>query len=147
MVATSGPTTRSRRRTGRIPRSRWSTSVRTPEAKILGEWSWDQRRKTAQSTRSQSLRWYALLLSIVGGLVPLLTALFSRPDWPWFTTALGWINFGQLGYVLLAIAAGCVLLDRYFGYSTSWMRYVVAMQAIERRVRRSVSTGRCWRGN
>ncbi len=64
--------------------------------------------------------------------MPLLTALFSRPDWPWFTTALGWINFGQLGYVLLAIAAGCVLLDRYFGYSTSWMRYVVAMQAIEK---------------
>jgi hypothetical protein len=34
--------------------------------------------------------------------------------------------------VLLGIAGGFVLLDRYFGYSTGWMRYVLAMQAIEK---------------
>jgi hypothetical protein len=48
--------------------------------------------------------------------VPLLVALFGgRLDWRWFTTAFGNVRFGQLGYLFLAIAAGLVLMDRYFG--------------------------------
>ena len=103
------------------------------ERKVLAEWSWYQRKKQWNAGRSQWLRWLALLLSILGGLVPLLIALFSgRPDWPWFTRAFGSVQFAQLGYVLLAVAAGFVLMDRYFGYSTAWMRYIVAMQTIEK---------------
>jgi len=103
------------------------------EMKVAAEWSWYQSKKKWNSDRSQWLRWLALLLSILGGLVPLLIALFSgRPDWWWFTRAFGSIRFAQLGYVLLAMAAGFVLMDRYFGYSTAWMRYIVAMQTIEK---------------
>src|SRR5260221_7944336 len=69
------------------------------EKKIFAEWSWYQSHKQWQSSRSQWLRWVALLFSITGGVVPLLTALFSgRPDWPWVPRALGAIRFGQLGY-------------------------------------------------
>lgn len=103
------------------------------EKKTLAEWSWYQGKKKWNSDRSQWLRWLALMFSILGGLVPLLVALFSRiPDWQWFMAAFGTIRAGQLGYVLLAIAAGFVLLDRFFGYSTAWMRYIVAMQTIEK---------------
>ena len=42
------------------------------------------------------------------------------------------IRFSQVGYVLLGIAGGLVLLDRFFGYSSGWMQYIVAMQAIEK---------------
>src|SRR6266478_10257769 len=89
------------------------------ERKVFDEWSWYQINKTWQAKRSQWLRWLALAFSIVGGIVPLVTAAFNgRPDWPWLPRALGSIRFGQVGYVLLAIAAGFVLMDRYFGYST-----------------------------
>src|SRR3954468_4887754 len=103
------------------------------ERKVQSEWLWYQRKKRWNSDRSQWLRWLALMLSILGGLVPLLIALFSgRPNWWWFARAFDTVRFAQLGYVLLAVAAGFVLMDRYFGYSTAWMRYIVAMQTIEK---------------
>jgi hypothetical protein len=103
------------------------------EKKILAEWSWYHDKKQFNAGRSQWIRWLALVFTIVGGLIPLLIALFSgRPEWPWFMTAFGAIRIGQIGYLVLAIAAGFILMDRYFGYSTAWMRYIVAMQTIEK---------------
>jgi hypothetical protein len=102
------------------------------EAKIHGELSWYYRRKHGRASTSQALRFSAVALSVLGGLVPVLVSLFgSRPSWGWlgpFAT----VRFGQLGYLLLAAAGGLFLLDKYFGYSTGWMRYIVAMQAIEK---------------
>ena len=89
-------------------------------------------KKKGRSSVSQSLRFSALILTVLGGLVPLLIAVFEAPpDWPWLSWAAG-MRFGQVGYVLLALAGGLVLLDKYFGFSTGWMRYIVAMQAIEK---------------
>jgi hypothetical protein len=102
------------------------------EKTIEGELAWYIRKKLGRSKTSQRLRWSALVLTVLGGLVPLIIALFGdRPSWPWIESFAA-IRFGQLGYLLLAIAAGLVLLDRFFGYSTGWMRYIVAMQAIEK---------------
>ena len=102
------------------------------ERAIENELSWYIRKKKGRSTTSQRLRFCAVIFSVLGGLVPFLIALFgSRPQWAWLR-AFPDLRFGQLGYLLLAIAAGFVLLDRYFGYSTGWMRYIVAMQSIEK---------------
>ena len=102
------------------------------EAKIHNELAWYFSKKTGRSKTSQRLRLSAVVLSILGGLVPLVIALFGgRPSWGW----LGWfgdVRFGQLGYLFLALAGGLILLDRYFGFSTGWMRYIVAIQAIEK---------------
>ena len=99
---------------------------------IEGELGWYLRKKKGRSSVSQSLRFSALILTVLGGLVPLLIAVFEAPpDWPWLSWAAG-MRFGQVGYVLLALAGGLVLLDKYFGFSTGWMRYIVAMQAIEK---------------
>lgn len=99
------------------------------EVKIEGELDWYRRNKKGRATTSQRLRFWAVSCTILGGLVPVVVAAVGeRPafldGWP--------IRFGQLGYVLLGIAGGFVLMDRYFGYSTGWMRYVLAMQAIEK---------------
>ncbi len=39
---------------------------------------------------------------------------------------------GQLGYLFLGLAAACVGLDRFFGFSNGWMRYVTTKMMIER---------------
>jgi SMODS and SLOG-associating 2TM effector domain 2 len=36
------------------------------------------------------------------------------------------IDFGQLGYVSAALAAATLGLDRYFGFSSGWVRYILA---------------------
>jgi hypothetical protein len=102
------------------------------EQTIENEHSWYVRNKRSRSITSQRIRLLAVVLSVLGGLVPLVVALFGEePEWI-TNSPFADIRFGQLGYLLLAIAAGLVLLDRYFGYSTGWMRYIVAMLAIEK---------------
>jgi hypothetical protein len=93
------------------------------EAKIHNELSWYVDKKAGRAKTSQRLRFSAVVLSILGGLVPLLIAMFGgQPSWHWLSL-LGDVRFGQLGYVFLAITGGLILLDRYFGYSTGWMRF------------------------
>jgi hypothetical protein len=41
-------------------------------------------------------------------------------------------DLGQLGYLFLAFAGAFVLFDRFFGYSTAWMRYVATMIELEK---------------
>lgn len=99
------------------------------EAKIEEELAWYRRNKKSRADTSRRLRFWAVSCTILGGLVPVVVAAMGeRPaffnGWP--------VRFSQMGYVLLGIAGGFVLLDRFFGYSTGWMRYVLAMQAIEK---------------
>jgi hypothetical protein len=102
------------------------------EKKIQDELNWYYRKKSGRSVTSQALRFFAVILSVLGGLVPVLVSVFgSRPRWHGLDSFAN-LRFGQLGYLFLAIAAGLFLLDKYFGYSTGWMRYIVAMQAIEK---------------
>lgn len=102
------------------------------ESKIHNELSWYFGKKKGLARTSQRLRFSAVVLSIFGGLVPLLIAMFGgRPSWPWLAPVDD-VRFGQLGYLFLAVAGGLLLLDKYFGYSTGWMRYIVAIQAIEK---------------
>ena len=101
------------------------------EFTINNELGWYIAKKRGRSTTSQRLRFLAVTFTVLGGLVPLVIALFGdRPAW--LPAAFAGVRFGQAGYLLLALAAGFVLLDRYFGYSTGWMRYIVAMQSIEK---------------
>jgi hypothetical protein len=118
----------------------WSGDVSAPleslrqyaEKKIRDDLNWYYRNKSRRSVTSQGLRFSAVVLSVLGGLVPVLVSVFgSRPEWRWLDHFEN-LRFGQLGYLFLAIAGGLFLLDKYFGYSTGWMRYIVAMQAIEK---------------
>jgi hypothetical protein len=38
---------------------------------------------------------------------------------------------GQLGYVMLALAAACVGFDHFFGLSTGWMRFMVTEMSLQ----------------
>jgi hypothetical protein len=80
---------------------------------------------------SQALRLGAIFFVTMGGLVPLLRA---AQIWPLdgATGKTPYVDLGQVGYVSFAAAAGCIALDRFFGLSTSWMRYITTAFAIQR---------------
>ncbi len=89
------------------------------------QWYWDKKRKKAGM--SMFLRFVAIILFVLGGLVPIVKATL-----PAAVVATFPFDFGQSGYLLIGIAAGCVGLDRFFGYSTGWIRYVTTAMAIEK---------------
>ena len=88
---------------------------------------WYYRKKGIKARMSTSLRFVSILLFVVGGLVPIVKATLPAS----VTTTLPF-DFGQAGYLLIGIGAGCIGLDRYFGYSTGWIRYITTAMAIEK---------------
>jgi SMODS and SLOG-associating 2TM effector domain 2 len=70
---------------------------------------------------------FAGTLRIMGGLVPIIKATLHQTEIDRIP-----FDFGQAGYLLIAEAAGCVGLDRFFGYSTGWIRYITTAMAIEK---------------
>jgi SMODS and SLOG-associating 2TM effector domain 2 len=89
------------------------------------QWYWDKKR--AKAHMSMFLRFVAIILFALGGLVPIVKATL-----PPAITAKFPFDFGQSGYLLIGVAAGCMGLDRFFGYSTGWIRYVTTAMAIEK---------------
>jgi SMODS and SLOG-associating 2TM effector domain 2 len=87
------------------------------------KWYWDSKR--AKAATSMGLRFVAIVLFVLGGLVPIVKATLP-------TTVQFSFDFGQSGYLLIGVAAGCMGLDRFFGYSTGWIRYVTTAMAIEK---------------
>jgi SMODS and SLOG-associating 2TM effector domain 2 len=72
---------------------------------------WYLEDKKRKARYSKTLRLASLTLAILGGAIPL-----AAPILPGLNPAIG--------YLLLALAAGFQLIDKYFGYSSAWMRYV-----------------------
>jgi hypothetical protein len=88
---------------------------------------WYYAKMKRKAKMSSTLRFAAILLFVLGGLVPIIKA--TLPD----STIKGIpFDFGQAGYLLIGVAAGCVGLDRFFGYSTGWIRYTTTAMAIEK---------------
>jgi hypothetical protein len=76
------------------------------------DWYYTEKRTKARWSRG--LRTLTAILVTLGGLVPIAALAVGRPV------------LGNWGFVLLGLAAGCTAYDRYFGYSSSWLRYMVA---------------------
>jgi hypothetical protein len=89
------------------------------------QWYWDKRR--AKANMSMCLRFLAIVLFVLGGLVPIVKATL-----PAAVVAKFPFDFGQAGYLLIGVAAGGMGLDRFFGYSSGWIRYITTAMAIEK---------------
>ncbi|MBK8459154.1 MAG: SLATT domain-containing protein [Micropruina sp.] len=74
-------------------------------------------RKAQKSRLSKALRLGSIILAVIGGAIALASPL------------LGGLRNASAAYLFFAVAAGLQLIDRYFGYSSSWSRFVAtAMQ-------------------
>ena len=88
------------------------------EARAVETIHWYLRDKKPKRWASRLLRAGAVVFAVAGGVLPLLTASVHGID-------------PSLGYVFLALAAGCVAFDHFFGLSAGWIRDIVALQALQ----------------
>jgi len=75
--------------------------------------AWYMKEKEQKARWSRRLRAVALILATLGGAVPVVALAAHRSD------------LGNWGYPLLALSAGAVAYDRFFGYSSAWQRYLL----------------------
>ncbi|WP_460848143.1 SLATT domain-containing protein [Phytohabitans suffuscus] len=80
---------------------------------------WYMAEKRLKARWSRRLRSLAIVLATLGGAVPVVALASHRPE------------YGNWGYLLLALAAGAVAYDRFFGYSSAWLRYVATATLIQ----------------
>ena len=102
--------------------------------------NWYLRNKIWPRRLSRLLRFLAILFGVLGGLAPLVagTTLFGDGS-----PALSGAN--QWGYILIALAAASLVFDRYFGFSSSWMRYMTAQMALQRALEKFQLSWGLWR--
>lgn len=107
-----------------IPPGRWQEGEALEllrdwaEARAVETIAWYLRDKRSKRWASRLLRAGAVVFAVAGGVLPLITSSLSGVD-------------PNLGYVFLALAAGCVAFDHFFGLSAGWMRDIVAVQALQ----------------
>ena len=81
--------------------------------------SWYTREKQAKARWSRRLRFVSIALAALGSIAPFASVSFDRPSYAFW------------GYPCLALAAGCVGIDKAFGFSSSWMRYQAAAAKVQ----------------
>jgi hypothetical protein len=94
---------------------------------------WYYAKKPWKAWASQLLKFLTLVATGLGGLLPIVSAtgLFSRGA----TDAQGQLvrnlQVNQFGYLCFGLAAVFLAFDKYFGYSTGWMRYITTAMSLE----------------
>lgn len=83
---------------------------------------WYEDKKKWKAHMSRTLRVGAILLTMIAGLVPAAIGVLEVQTQ----------SYIQLPYLFLGLAAGCVGFDKFFGFSTAWMRKITTSMALER---------------
>lgn len=86
--------------------------------------AWYASKRPSKRLWGRMLRLLAILLAAVAAVLPILAEIYTTDDKP--AIAPGWAA------VALAGAAALVALDRYFGFSSGWMRFMAAELRITR---------------
>jgi hypothetical protein len=97
------------------------------ESEAQRQIDWYFGKLKLKSLASTALRFVAIALFVAGALVPVLKATLT-PD----TVRKLPFDFAEAGYLLIGIAGGCIALDRFFGYSTGWIRYMTSALALDK---------------
>jgi hypothetical protein len=77
---------------------------------------WYLRAKRPKQRWAMFLRVGSIAFGTTAGVIPILAQIFTKNGQPMIQPA--WAS------VALGIAAALVLLDRFFGFSSAWMRYI-----------------------
>jgi SMODS and SLOG-associating 2TM effector domain 2 len=89
------------------------------EAGKTAEWYW--REKNKKKIPSQRIQRFALLLTAAAGLTPIIIQVIKN----WDVTKFKGFDSGPLASLLVGLAAALLGLDKAFGYSSGWVRYVL----------------------
>jgi hypothetical protein len=100
------------------------------EAQAKAAIAWYYKNKRPKAWASQYLRAFIIVATAAGGLIPVLVAagLFNRTG---AVDPLRNAQINQYGFVALGLAGLALAFDRFFGASSSWMRYISAAMSLE----------------
>lgn len=109
----------------------WNSDDQPASVKALYQWvvrntqkqiQWYDGRRTPRRLIAQGVRGVALLLAMSGALCPLAAPAMNKY---WQS------QLPTMGYVFLAIGAAFATFDRYYGFSSSWMRFASTQLSLE----------------
>jgi hypothetical protein len=89
-------------------------------------------RKAAKPNRryAQWLRFAAILFVALAGIAPLAIPMISQGS-PGTPNSVDSSKLVNITYIFIGIAAFLIGVDKFFGYSSSWMRYITTQMALE----------------
>jgi len=109
----------------------WKNDDQPGSVKGLYQWvigntqkqiQWYDERRRPRRLLAQGVRLIALILATLGALCPLAAPAMDKY---WQS------QLPTLGYVFFAIGAAFVSFDRYYGFSSSWMRFASTQLSLE----------------
>jgi uncharacterized protein CbrC (UPF0167 family) len=93
------------------------------------DWYW--REKEPRKLMAQKIQLRALILTAAAGLVPVVVQIlrpFISPYFPAFSN----FDSGSIATLLVGLAAAAIGMDKAFGYSSGWTRYVLTGTALSK---------------
>ncbi|MEO5891951.1 MAG: SLATT domain-containing protein [Ferruginibacter sp.] len=93
--------------------------------------NWYGKNKRSKGRSSRLLRALAIIFTTLGGLAPIISSVGGLAK-ELLNDKLTVVFIGQLGYLFLGLAAACIAFDRFFGFSSGWMRYITTKMSLER---------------
>lgn len=96
-------------------------------AKSATDWYWTEKGPKARASRF--IQAASVILTVSAGLVPVAIELLSK-----YQNKAEWWATGLWATILVGAAGGLLGLDRAFGFSSAWARYVLAATEITRRL-------------
>ena len=117
---------------GHLPSLSWqdgdvAASLETVYDHVVGNATsyinWYISAKRPKKTWARRLRVMAIVLITIAGILPVLSQI-SEQSWD-FTIAPAWAT------IVLGVAVSLVALDRFFGFSSAWARFIATELAIQ----------------
>jgi hypothetical protein len=90
----------------------------------LRQISWYNDNKQPNMVKAKRLRGLAIIFVAFGGLTPFIVGSGLLPN--------SNIIWTQIGYIFLGVAVCLIGLDKFFGYSSSWIRFMVASNTLQK---------------
>jgi len=112
---------------GADPNGSLNSILEYVEAEASRAIDWYFRNRVWKSRLSRFIQFFAVIFAAGAGIVPILAQIW-KAIWKPNST----FDSGLLASLLVGIAAGMIGLDRAFGYSTGWARYVLTATAIRK---------------
>jgi hypothetical protein len=88
--------------------------------------AWYYAKKKSKAVASQACRALSIIFISVGGLMPVLGSVG--------VLARKLPGLSEWGYVFLGIGAAFIGLDKFFGFSSGWTRYILTAQMIQKTI-------------
>jgi hypothetical protein len=99
-------------------------------AKAETAMGWYETRQRQKKRGAHYTRGFAIVLGAITAVVPSIIALLPERV-TWGTATFASVRLNPVATIFGVAAATMILLDKFYGYSSSWMRYVTTYQEIQ----------------